>query len=106
MENSRILLILLATFLLAIPTVRASVPPVSSPLIPGMISPLGTVNVSNLNQNSQQQSGNRSPLHPQGEQSFQQGKDQVSQSGYVPSGEATKTVVTAPSSPTPLTTTV
>jgi hypothetical protein len=45
-------------------------------------------------------------LHSQGQQAYDQAKTQVEQNGYIPAGEAAKTVATAPSTPLPQTTTV
>src|SRR2546425_8498915 len=106
MKNSRILLILFASILLIIPTARATTIPNSATLILGTVSLYGTVNVSDL-QNSQGNQNNveRAPLHAQGEQAFQQAKDQANSNGFIPAGEGTKTV-TAPATATPLTPTV
>src|SRR2546425_3883328 len=106
MKNSRILLILFASILLIIPTARATTIPNSATLILGTVSLYGTVNVSDL-QNSQGNQNNveRAPLHAQGEQAFQQAKDQANSNGFIPADEGTKTV-TAPATATPLTPTV
>src|SRR3989442_15806276 len=108
MKNSRILLILFASILLIIPTARATTTtiPNSATLILGTVSLYGTVNVSDL-QNSQGNQNNveRAPLHAQGEQAFQQAKDQANSNGLIPADEGTKTV-TAPATATPLTPTV
>src|SRR5213593_2898666 len=106
MKNSRILLILFASILLIIPTARATTIPNSATLISGTVSLYGTVNVSDL-QNSQGDQNNveRAPLHAQGEQAFQQAKDQANSNGFIPADEGTKTV-TAPATATPLTPTV
>ena len=107
MENSRVLLILFASILLIIPTARAvPLSTNSTALTSGTVSLYGTVNVSTLQGRSQVQSSHIASLHPQGEQSYQQAKNQAAQNGFVPAGEATKTVVTAPSAATPLTPTV
>jgi len=67
----------------------------------------GTVDVSNLQQAGQQgTNANQAPLHAQGAQAYDQAKAQAEQSGYIPAGEASKTVATAPSTPLPQTTTV
>src|SRR2546427_12685232 len=106
MKNSRILLILFASILLIIPTARATTIPNSATLILGTVSLYGTVNVSDL-QNSQGNQNNveRAPLPAQGEQAFQQARDQANSTGFIPAYEGTKTV-TAPATATPLTTTV
>ncbi len=108
MKNSRVLLLLFASILLLIPTVATrSVAASSITLTQGTASLIGTVNVSNLPQIGQPTfNTNRAPLHSQGQQAYDQAKVQASQTGYVPADEAAKTVVTAPSTPTPLTTTV
>jgi hypothetical protein len=108
MKNSRVLLILFASILLLLPTAatRAHASPVT--LNPGTASWIGSVDVSNL-QNSNSQSStntNQAPLHSQGQQAYDQAKAQASQDGYVPAGDATKTVATAPSTVAPQTTTV
>ncbi|TMI21894.1 hypothetical protein E6H31_04725 [Candidatus Bathyarchaeota archaeon] len=107
MKNSRVLLILFASILLILPTARATTIPNSATLISGTVSLYGTVNVSDL-QNSQGNQNNvgRAPLHAQGEQLFQQAKDQANSNGFIPADEGTKTVVTAPATATPLTPTV
>src|SRR3989475_891361 len=106
MKNSRILLILFASILLIIPTARATTIPNSATLILGTVSLYGTVNVSDL-QNSQGNQNNveRAPLPAQGEQAFQQARDQANSNGFNPADEGTKTV-TAPATATPLTPTV
>src|SRR2546422_5691700 len=106
MKNSRILLILFASILLIIPTARATTIPNSATLILGTVSLYGTVNVSDL-QNSQGDQNNveRAPLPAQGEQAFQQAKDQANSNGFIPADEGTKTV-TAPATASPQTTTV
>ena len=101
---------MLASLLLFFPTGRATPAPVSSAaLTHGTVSLIGTVDVSSLRVfNVQDQAGRIvSPLHPQGEQSFKEAKVEASQKGYVPAGEATKTVSSGLSLvPSPLTTTV
>src|SRR3989441_1419463 len=108
MKNSRVLLILFASILLLIPTASATTSPsASTTLIPGTATLIGTVDVSNLQQTGQSTSDtNQASLHSQGLQAYDQAKAQAAQTGYVPADEAAKTVATAPSSPTPLTTTV
>ena len=108
MKNISVLLILFASILLLMPAARAiSSPSTSTTLTYGTISLIGTVNVSTLQQTGQSQNGLVNVAHhSQGEQSFQQAKDQAGQDNYVPAGEATKTVLTAPSAPTPQTVTV
>ena len=110
LKSSRIVLIMLASLLLFFPTGRATPAPVSSAaLTHGTVSLIGTVDVSSLRVfNVQDQAGRIvSPLHPQGEQSFKEAKVEASQKGYVPAGEATKTVSSGLSLvPSPLTTTV
>src|SRR2546422_75563 len=106
MKNSRILLILFASILLIIPTARATTIPNSATLISGTVSLYGTVNVSDLQNNQGNQNNvERAPLHAQGEQAFQQAKDQANSNGFIPADEGTKTV-TAPATATPLTPTV
>jgi len=106
MKNSRILLILFASILLIIPTARATTIPNSATLISGTVSLYGTVNVSDLrNSQGDQNNVERAPLHAQGEQAFQQTKDQANSNGFIPADEGTKTV-TAPATATPLTPTV
>src|SRR5467141_4809731 len=108
MKNSRVLLILFASIILLIPTasVRAQ-PTVSTSLTPGTASLIGTVDVNNLQATGQSATNtNQAPLHSQGQQAYDQAKAQVAQDGYVPTGEAAKTVATAPSTPSPQTTTV
>jgi len=107
MKNSRVLLILFASILLLIPTAATRAQAVSTTLTPGTASLIGTVNVSNLQAAGQSTvNTNRAPLHSQGLQAYDQAKAQAGQTGYVPTGEATQTVATAPSTPSPLTTTV
>src|SRR5256712_5599262 len=107
MKNSRVLLILFASILLLIPTAATRAQAVSTTLTPGTASLIGTVNVSNLQATGQSTvNTNRAPLHSQGLQAYDQAKAQAGQTGYVPTGEATQTVATAPSTPSPLTTTV
>src|SRR3989475_9697600 len=106
MKNSRILLILFASILLIIPTARATTIPNSATLISGTVSLYGTVNVSDLQNNQGNQNNvERAPLHAQGEQAFQQARDQANSTGFIPAYEGTKTV-TAPATATPLTPTV
>src|SRR2546425_2970784 len=108
MKNSRVLLILFASIILLIPTasVRAQ-PTVSTSLTPGTASLIGTVDVNNLQATGQSATNmNQAPLHSQGQQAYDQAKAQVAQDGYVPTGEAAKTVATAPRTPSPQTTTV
>src|SRR3989442_1734520 len=108
MKNSRVLLILFASIILLIPTasVRAQ-PTVSTSLTPGTASAIGPVDVNNLKETAQSASNkNQAPLHSQGQQAYDQAKAQVAQDGYVPTGEAAKTVATAPRTPSPQTTTV
>src|SRR5467141_1940360 len=108
MKNSRVLLILFASILLLIPTASATrSQAISVTLTQGTTSLIGTVDVSNLPQTGQPTtSTNQAPLHSQGLQAYDQAKLQAGASGYVPTGESTKTVATAPSTPSPLTTTV
>src|SRR5437016_2506118 len=108
MKNSLALLFLFSSVLLMIPTASATTSPASSTtLTSGMISLVGTVEVSNLPQATQTTiDTNRAPLHSQGAQAYDQAKAQAAQSGYVPAGEAAKTVATSPSTPTPQTVTV
>src|SRR3989449_1756060 len=108
MKNSRVLLILFASIILLIPTasVRAQ-PTVSTSLTQGTASLIGTVDVNNLQATGQSATNtNQAPLHSQGQQAYDQAKAQVAQDGYVPTGEAAKTVATAPRTPSPQTTTV
>src|SRR2546427_3266047 len=108
MKNSRVLLILFASILLLIPTesVRAK-PTVSTSLTPGTASLIGTVDVNNLQATGQSATNtNQAPLHSQGQQAYDQAKAQVAQDGYVPTGEAAKTVASAPRTPSPQTTTL
>src|SRR5689334_13357826 len=108
MKNSLALLFLFSSVLLLIPTASAiNSPAISTTLTPGTIGLIGTVDVSSLQATGQvTTNANRSPLHSQGVQAYDQAKAQVGQSGYVPGGEAAKTVATAPSTPSPQTTTV
>ena len=107
MKNSRVLLIIFASILLIIPTAKAASVPASTSLTSGTINLYGTVNVSTLpDSNGQGQNNALAPLHSQGDQNYQQGKDQAEQNGFVPAGESAKTVFTVPSSATPLTPTV
>src|SRR5713226_3978415 len=101
-ENSLALLFLFSSVLLLIPTAAARSPAGSTTLTSGTTSLIGTVNVSNIQATGQYTTNtNRAPLHSQGAQAYDQGKAQVGASGYVPAGEATKTLVTSPSTPTP-----
>src|SRR6267143_3461236 len=108
MKNSLALLFLFSSVLLLIPTASATTSPATSAaLTSGTISMYGTVDVSNLQQAGQQgTNANQAPLHAQGAQAYDQAKAQAEQSGYIPAGEASKTVATAPSTPLPQTTTV
>src|SRR5467141_2898078 len=108
MKNSLALLFLFSSVLLLIPTASAASSAASSAtLTPGTISLYGTVDVSNLQQTGQQGTNtNLAPLHAQGAQAYDQAKAQAAQNGYVPTGESSKTVATAPSTPLPQTTTV
>src|SRR6266852_5069166 len=108
MKNSLALLFLFSSVLLLIPTASAAdSPATSTTLTSSTISLIGTVDVSNLPQTSQQTTNvNQAPLHSQGAQAYDQAKAQAEQSGYVPAGESAKTVATAPSTPSPQTTTV
>jgi len=107
MKNSRVLLILFASILLLIPTAATRAHAVSTTLIPGTISLIGAVDVSNLQQTGQPITNtNQAPLHSQGQQAYDQAKSQAEQSGYVPTGETSKIVATAPTATSPLTTTV
>ena len=108
MKNSLALLFLFSSVLLLIPTARATTSPASSTtLTSGTISLYGTVDVSNLQQSVQQgTNANQAPLHSQGAQAYDQAKAQAEQNGYIPAGESAKTVATAPSTPSPQTTTV
>src|SRR3989454_6159920 len=107
MKNSRVLLLLFASILLLIPTASPRAAAISITLTPGTASLIGTVDVSSLEATGQSTvNTNQAPLHSQGLQAYDQAKAQAAQTGYVPADEAAKTVATAPSSPTPLTTTV
>jgi hypothetical protein len=107
MKNSLALLFLFASIILLIPTAAARTPAGSITLTSGTTSLIGSVNVSNLPATSQYTTNtNQAPLHSQGAQAFDQGKAQVGQSGYIPTGESTNIVATAPSVPTPQTVTV
>lgn len=107
MKNCLALLFLFASILLLIPTAAASTPSGSITLTSGTTSLIGSVNVSNLPATSQYTTNtNHALLHSQGAQAFDQAKAQAGQSGYIPTGESTKTVATAPSVPTPQTVTV
>ena len=108
MKNSLALLFLFSSVLLLIPTTSAAnSPATSNTLTSGSISLVGTVDVSNLPQTGQTTTNtNQAPLHSQGAQAYDQAKAQAEQNGYVPTGEAAKTVATAPSTPLPQTTTV
>src|SRR5712664_3283093 len=107
MKNSRVLLLLFASILLLIPTASPRAAAVSITLTPGTTSLIGTVDVSTLQQTGQSTVNmNQAPLHSQGVQAYDQSKAQAAQSGYVPANEAAKTVATAPSTTSPLTTTV
>src|SRR3989442_10242188 len=107
MKNSLALLFLFASILLLIPTAATRAQAVSITLIPGTASLIGTVDVSNLQGTGLSAiNANRAPLHSQGLQAFDQAKAQAGQTGYVPTSEASKTVATAPTAPSPLTTTV
>jgi len=107
MKNSLALLFLFASILLLIPTAATRAQAVSITLIPGTASLIGTVDVSSLQGTGLPSiNTNRAPLHSQGLQAFDQAKAQAGQTGYVPTGEASKTVATAPTVPSPQTTTV
>ena len=108
MKNSLALLFLFASVLLLIPTASAAnSPTTSTTLTSSTTSPYGIVDVSNLPQIDQPTTNvNRAPLHSQGVQAYDQAKAQAGLNGYVPAGESAKTVATAPSNPTPQTTTV
>lgn len=108
MKNSLALLFLFSSVLLLIPTASAArSPATSAALTSGTISLYGTLDVSNLQQAGQNfPSPILAPLHSQGQQAYDQAKAQAEQAGYVPAGEAGKTVATAPSTPLPQTTTV
>src|SRR2546426_1578984 len=108
MKNSLALLFLFSSVLLLIPTTSAAnSPATSNTLTSGSISLVGTVDVSDLPQTGQTTTNtNQSPLPSQGAQAYDQAKAQAEQNGYVPTGEAAKTVATAPSTPLPQTTTV
>src|SRR5712664_2976004 len=107
MKNSLALLFLFASILLLIPTAATRAQAVSITLIPGTASLIGTVDVSSLQGTGLPSiNTNRAPLHSQGLQAFDQAKAQAGQTGYVPTVEASKTVATAPTVPSPLTTTV
>src|SRR5438132_7070259 len=107
MKNSRVLLLLFASILLLIPTAAPRAAAASITLTPGTASLIGTVDVSSLQATGQSTvNTNQASLHSQGLQAYDQAKAQAAQTGYVPADEAAKTVATAPSSPTPLTTTV
>src|SRR3989475_2078341 len=108
MKNSRVLLILFASIILLIPTasVRAN-PAREIPRSQGTPILTAPVNVKNLQPTAQSATNtNQAPLHSQGQQAYDQVKAQVAQDGYVPTGEAAKTVATAPRTPSPQTTTV
>ena len=97
MRNARVLLILFASILLMIPAAKATQSTTSSTtLTPGTVSLYGTVNVASLPDETSlgQTSMENAPLHPQGEQSFQEAKDRANQGGFVPPGETTKIVAT------------
>ncbi len=97
MRNARVLLILFASILLMIPAAKATQSTTSSTtLTPGTVSLYGTVNVASLPDETSlgQTSMENAPLHPQGEQSFDQAKDRANQGGFVPPGETTKIVAT------------
>ncbi len=105
MKNSRVLLLLFATILLIFPAARAA-PLTGSPLIPGTIGRIATIDVSTLPDNGQRENGGLAPLHSQGQQFFDQAKAEASQTGFVPVDESTKTVTTSPGAPSPLTVTL
>ena len=97
MRNGRLLLILFASFLLIIPAARAAPSTTSSIILTsGTVSLYGTVDVASLPDGTGlgQTGIENAPLHPQGEQAFQQAKDQANQEGFVPPGESTKIVAT------------
>lgn len=111
MKTTNILKLLLVSFLLLIPTIiSASSVSAANPvqLIPGQATFIGVVDVSNLQETGQSAIGQnvQGPRHSQGLQVFEQGKAEVGQNGYVPTGEATKTITTSPTTPTPHTTTL
>ena len=107
MKNSRVLLLLFASILLLIPTAAPRAAAASITLTPGTASLIGTVDVSSLQATGQSTvNTNQAPLHSQGLQAYDQAKAQAAQTGYVPADEAAKIVTTAPSTPSPLTTTV
>jgi hypothetical protein len=111
MKTTNILKLLLVSFLLLIPTIiSATSVSAANPvqLIPGQATFIGVVDVSNLQATGQSAIGQnvQGPRHSQGLQVFEQGKAEVGQNGYVPTGEATKTIATSPTVPTPHTTTV
>jgi len=111
MKTTNILKLLLVSFLLLIPTI-IGVATVSAAnpvqLIPGQATLIGAVDVQNLQQTGQSISGQnlQGSRHSQGQQLFDQGKAEVAQNGYVPTGEATKTITTSATVPTPQTTTL
>jgi hypothetical protein len=73
----------------------------STQLSPGQANLLGTVNVRDLPGTVTSSGGQNVPpiLYSQGSQAYDQGKNETAQPGYVPSGETSKTVVTAPIAP-------
>ncbi len=73
----------------------------STQLSPGQANLLGTVNVREIPGTSPSSGGqNALPiLYSQGSQAYNQGKNETAQPGYVPPGESSKTVVTAPVTP-------
>jgi hypothetical protein len=73
----------------------------STQLLPGQANLVGSVDVRKLPETGSSSGGqNTVPnLHPQGAQAFDQGKSETAQPGYVPPGESSKTVTTAPVSP-------
>jgi len=107
MKNSRVLLIIFASILLLIPTAAPRAHAASITLTPGTANLIGTVDVSNLQATGQSTfNTNQAPMHSQGLQAYDQAKAQAVQTGYVPAGESAKTVATAATTPSPLTTTV
>ncbi len=73
-------------------------------LSPGQANLLGTVSVRDLPGTSSSSGGqNVLPiLYSQGSQAYDQGKNETAQPGYVPAGESSKTVATAPVTPATL----
>src|SRR3989454_4491823 len=107
MKNSRVLLVLFASILLLIPTASPRAAAVSITLTPGTASLIDTVDVSNLPGTGQSTTNTiQDPLPSKGVQAYDKAKAQAAQTGYVPADEAAKIVTTAPSTPSPLTTTV